>query len=52
MTINDKIRSEKLLILIDIKEKLQKYPHYHQIKLIIVNILQVKKYYLPVKVKL
>ena len=25
--------------------KLERYQHYHQVKLIIVNILQVKKYY-------
>ena len=32
--------------------KQRKYQHYHQVKLINKNILLVKKYYLPVKVKL
>ena len=31
-------------------EKLQKYQHYHQVELININILQVKKYYLPIKI--
>ena len=29
-------------------EKLQKYQHYYQVKLINMNILQVKKYYLQI----
>ena len=33
-------------------EKQQKYQHYHQFKLINMNILQVKKYYLLIKTKL
>ena len=32
-------------------EKLLKYQHYHQAKLINISILQVKKYYLPIKNK-
>ena len=32
-------------------EKQQKYQHYYQIKLINKNILQVKKYYLLIKVE-
>ena len=42
MTIDDKIKDEKLQH--DIKEKEQKYQHYHQVKFINMNILQVKKY--------
>ena len=32
-------------------EKQEKYQHYHQVKLINMNILQVKKNYLLIKVK-
>ena len=32
-------------------EKQQKYQHYHQVKLINMNILQVKKYYHLIKVE-
>ena len=32
-------------------EKLQKYQHYHQVKLINMNILRVKKYYLQIETK-
>ena len=32
-------------------EKQQKYRHYHQVKLIDMNILQLKKYHLSIKVK-
>ena len=46
MTIDEEIRDEKLQY--DIKEKQQKYQLYHQVKLMNVNILQVKKYYLLV----
>ena len=46
MTIDDEIRDEKLQY--DIKKKQQKYQLYHQVKLMNVNILQVKKYYLLV----
>ena len=34
-----------------ITEKQQKYKYYHQIKLINMNILQVKKYFLLIKVE-
>lgn len=50
MTIDEKVKDEKLQILILI-EKLQKYQHYHQTKLLNLNILLVKNYYLQVKVK-
>ena len=46
MAIEDKITVEKLLT-----EKLGKQMHYHQVKLVNMNILQVKKYYLLMKVK-
>ena len=46
MTIDDEIRDEKLQY--DVKEKQQKYQLYHQVKLMNVNILQVKKYYMLV----
>ena len=42
MTLEDQIRDEKLKY--DIKERLQKYQLYHQVKLINTNILLVKKY--------
>ena len=32
-------------------EKLQKYQHYHHVKLVNMNILQVKKYYRLIKVE-
>ena len=32
-------------------EKQQKYRHYYQVKLMDMNILQVKKYYLLIKIK-
>ena len=32
-------------------EKQQKYEHYHQVNLISMNILQVKKYYHPIKLQ-
>ena len=47
MAIDDKIRDEKLQY--DIKEKHKKYLHYLLKKLINMNILQVKKYYLLIK---
>ena len=34
-----------------LSEKLQKYQQYHQVKLINMNILQTKEYYLPFAVK-
>ena len=36
---------------IDIKREVEKYQNYHLEKLISINILQVKKYYLLVKVE-
>ena len=45
MTTDDKIRDEKLQY--ELTEKLQKYQHYHQVKLNM-NILLVKKYYLQI----
>ena len=42
MTINDKIRDEKLQH--DINRKASKYQHHHQVKLTNMNFLQVKKY--------
>ena len=47
MTIDDKIRDEKLQMIL--REKQQKYQQYHPEKLKNMNILQVKKYYLPIK---
>ena len=32
-------------------KKLKKYQHYHQVKLINMNILQVKKYYFLIKIE-
>ena len=49
MTIDDKIKYEKLQN--DINRETTKYRHYHQVKLIKMNILQVKNYYLPIKVE-
>ena len=43
MTIDDKIRDKNPQY--DIREAQQKYRHYHQVKLINIDILQVKKYY-------
>ena len=48
MTIDDEIRDEKLIILI---EKLQKYQPYQKAKLTSLNILQVKKDCLQTKNK-
>ena len=45
MTIDDKLKDEKLVL----TEKQQKYQHCHLEKLINLNILQVKKYYLLIK---
>ena len=42
MTLEDQVRDEKLQY--DIKERLQKYQLYHQVKLISMIILLVKKY--------
>ena len=49
MTINDKIRAEKLLY--DITKKQEKCQHCCQVKLISMNILQAKKYYLLIEPK-
>ena len=49
MTINDKIRDENCDTILT--EKQQNYQFYHQVKLINMNILQVKKYYLLIKSK-
>ena len=45
MTIDDKLKDEKLVL----TEKQQKYQRCHLEKLINLNILQVKKYYLLIK---
>ena len=49
MTIDDKVTDENCNIILT--EKQQKYQHYHREKLINMNILQVKKYYLLIKDK-
>ena len=49
MIIYDQIRDEKLQY--DINREAAKIPLYHQAKLISINILQVKKYYLLIKNK-
>ena len=49
MTIDNNIRDEKLQYYI--KREAVKYQHYYLVKLIIMNTLQVKKYYLLIKVK-
>ena len=49
MTINDKVKDEKLQYYID--REAAKYQHYHLEKLINMNILQVKKYYHLIKVE-
>ena len=43
MAIEDQTKDEKLQY--DIKERLRKYQLYHQVKLINMNTLLVKKYY-------
>ena len=47
MTIGDQRKSFHTIL----KEKLQKYQPHHQQKLINMNVLQVKKYYLLIKIK-
>ena len=47
MIIGDKIRDEKNNM--ELTEKKQKYQNYHYVKLISMNILQVKKHYLLIK---
>ena len=49
MTIDDKIRDKKLQD--DINREAAKIRHYHQVKLIDTNILQARKYYLPIEAK-
>ena len=49
MTIDDKIKNENLQY--DINREAAKYQHYHQVKLINMNILQAKKYCHLIKVK-
>ena len=49
MTTDEKIRDEKLQY--DINRKLEKYLIYHQVKLINMNTLQVKKYFLLIEDK-
>ena len=51
MTIDDKIRDEKLQYNINREEKHQKYQHYHKVKLINMNSLQMKKYCHLIKVE-
>ena len=43
------IKLEMIKLLYDIKEKQQKHQNYHLEKLINMNFLQVKKYYLLIK---
>ena len=47
MAIDDNIRDEKLPY--DTNRKAAKYQHYHLVKLININILQVKRYYQKIK---
>ena len=47
MTIDDKMRDKNQNMILT--EKQQKYQHYHQVKLINMNILQIIKFYLLVK---
>ena len=49
MTIDDVIKEEKYNTILTKKQ--QKYQHYHQVNLINMNILQVKKYHPLVKVE-
>ena len=49
MTIDDQIKDEKLQY--DINREFPKHQPYHQAKLMNMNILQVKKYYLLIKNK-
>ena len=49
MTIDGQIKDEKLQY--DINRKLKKYQTYHKEKLISMNILKLKKYYLLIKSK-
>ena len=49
MRIDDKIKYEKLQY--NINKEAAKYQHYHQVKLIDMNILEVRKYCHPIKVE-
>ena len=49
MTIDDKIKDEDYNTIL--REKQQKYQHYRQVKLSNMNVLDVKKYYLLIKVE-
>ena len=49
MAIDDKIKDEKLQY--NINRKAAKVSHYYQVKLIMMNILQVKKYCHLIKVE-
>ena len=49
MIIDDKNKDEKLQTILT--EKQQNYQHHHQVKLININILQVKRYYHLIKVE-
>ena len=51
MTIDGKIRDKKNFDMI-LTKKQRKYQHYRQVEFIKMNILQVKKYYHPIKVGL
>ena len=50
MEIDDNIRNYKYNLILT--EKQQKYQYYHQVKLISLNILQMKKHWLLIQVKL
>ena len=52
MAIDDKVRDEKAQYNINrVTEKQQKYQHYHQVKLLNMNSLQVKRYCHLIKVE-
>ena len=48
---NDEVIREKNYNTVVLREKLRKYHPYHQVKLINMNLLLVKKYYFLIKVK-
>ena len=50
MAIDDKVRDEKHCRMM-LTEKQQKYQHYHQVRFVNMNILQVKKYNVSIKGK-
>ena len=49
MTTDDKIGDEKLQY--DINREAKKHQHFHQVKFVNMNILQVQKHYLQIKVE-